>query len=317
MMLFHLLILLISSLALIQATIKIIHALEKISHFFALRDFSIAFILMAVATSLPELFVGITSAVADAPALSLGNVLGSNIVNLTLVIGLVVLVSGGINARSIIVRRDALYMAVFATVPILMLLDGLFSRIDSIIVLVFYFLYLTRLLSQRTAFKERHNHVTAKEALLNFWIFIAGVAVLLLSAEGIVFASKRIALDLGIALSLVGMFFVSLGTSLPEIVFELKAVKRNQSGLALGDLVGSVVANATLVLGVTGLIRPIEVDFLNVFLAPVIYLLVALLIFEVFVRTDKKLVSWEGLLLVLMYIMFLLTEIGLQYYRPV
>lgn len=309
----HLFLLIISSLVLVKATTLIIKALGKLSSFFGLREFSVAFILMATATSLPELFVGITSALEGAPTLSLGNVLGSNIVNLALVTGVVVLASGGIQARSIIVRRDSLLMAIYALVPVVLLYDKVISRGDGLIMLFFYALYVFKLVSQRSSLRQLGNHVTAKQAVLNMGVFLLGVTVLLGSAAVLVRSAREIAEGFNVSLGLVGVLFISLGTSLPEIVFELKAVKKQSSSLALGDLVGSVVSNATLVLGITALIYPIHVESLQVFLAPIIYLLVVLLVFEIFVRTDKKLVVWEGLFLIMIYIAFLLTELGLGY----
>lgn len=308
----HLVLLGLFSFLLVQASIRIINSLTTLSRFLALREFSIAFILMALATSLPEIFVGITSALENTPVLSLGNVLGSNIANLTLVTGIVVLSCRRLFARSIIVRRDALYMAVYSSVPLLLLLDSNLSRIDGVILILFYFFYLGKLLQQRSSFKERHNHIARKEASRSLIIFTIAVLVLLASAEGIVYSAEKIAVDLGIPVSLVGLFFVSLGTSLPEIVFELKAVENKHSGLVLGDLVGSVVTNSTLVLGITALIRPIHIQSLDIFLTPIIYLIVVLAAFEIFVRTDKKLVTWEGLFLIITYILFLLTELGLE-----
>ncbi|MBU0708527.1 sodium:calcium antiporter [Patescibacteria group bacterium] len=313
LIIFHLLLLIISSIVLVKATTVIIIALEKMSRFLKLREFSIAFILMAIATSLPELFVGITSAIEGTPILTLGAVLGSNIVNLTLVTGIAVIASRGIPARSIIFRRDALYMAIYAAIPLILLSDRVLSRGDGVIILIFYGLYLVKLINQRSLFKKRSDHVTSREALYNLTLFIVSVVVLLISADVLVRVAVRIAGDFNIGLGLVGIIFIAIGTSLPELVLEIRAVQKQHASLALGDLVGSVVANSTLVLGIAAIISPIEVDLLDIFLVPLLYLFVILVIFEVFVRTDKKLVIWEGVFLFMMYIAFLLTELALGY----
>jgi len=309
------LLLAIASLVLIYASSKVVHSLEKLSHFFALREFSVAFILMALATSLPEVFVAISSALEKTPAIALGNALGSNILNLTLVAGIIILASKGIPARSVIVRHDALIMMAFAIAPLLLLSDKVLSRWDGTVLILFYLFYLFTLLRQRSAFKERHNHVTKTEALKSLLGFASGVAFLLGASDVLVRISREMALMLGVPLGLVGILFVALGTSLPEIAFELKASRKGNSGLALGDLVGSVVTNATLVLGITSVITPIKIPSLTIYLSSVLYLITTLISFEIFVRTDKKLVHWEGVFLIFIYVCFLLTEMSLEYLR--
>ncbi len=302
-----------ASLLLIRTTREIIFSLDKISRHFALSEFSTAFILMAVATSLPEVFVGVTSALEGASLVSLGNVLGSNILDLTLVAGIVALMSRQVVARSLIVRRDALYMAFYLFFPFFLLLDKTLSRYDGLLLILIYFLYLLHLLNQRSSFARHHNHVSRKQALQALFLFVIATFGLLIAADLLVRAAKNIALDLGMGIGWVGLFFVALGTSLPEIVFELKSIRLNHANLALGDLVGSVVTNSTLVLGITALISPIVIENLWSYLIPFFYLCLIVLLFEIFIRSEKRLVAVEGLILILIYIFFLLTELGFQF----
>ncbi|MBM4402152.1 MAG: sodium:calcium antiporter [Candidatus Cloacimonetes bacterium] len=304
--------LIVSSILLARAAAALVHALAIIAKYLKLTEFTVSFILMAFITTLPENLVGINAALAKIPTLSLGNVLGSNIVNLTLIIAIPTLLSGGIAVRSIIARRDALYLLFYALLPVILLLDGTLSRIDGLILLIFYGLYIFRLLRQRTRFQELFNHLEVKSVLREAVVFIVSIIVLLISSKVLVEAAKNLAASFNIPVSLIGLFLVAVGTSLPELAFGLKAVELKHTGLVLGNVLGSVVANSTLVLAVTALIAPITIASFSLIFSAVAFLIVVLLLFEIGVYTDKKLDVQEGLILLFVYILFIITEFGLQ-----
>lgn len=308
----NVILLIASSIVLVRTAAALVHALTVIGKYLKLSEFTVSFILMAIVTSLPEIFVGIGAALGKVPTLSLGNILGSNIVDLTLIIAIPIFLSGGIAVRSIIARRDALYMLVYALTPIILLLDGILSRFDAIILLIFYGFYILRLFQQKTHFQELFNHVDEKLVLREVGVFVVAIVFLLLSAEGLVYSAKNLAFNLNIPVSLIGLFLVAVGTSLPELAFGLKAVELKHTGQILGNLMGSVVANSTLVLAVTALITPIVIHDFSLIFSSVAFLVAVLLLFEIGVYTDKKLDIQEGLILLFVYIFFLITEFSLQ-----
>lgn len=308
----NVILLIASSIVLARTAAALVHALAVIAKYFKLTEFTVAFILMSIVTTLPELFVGIGAALGKVPTLSLGNVLGSNIANLTLIIAIPIFLSGGIAVRSIIARRDALYMLVYALTPIILLLDGTLSRFDAIILLIFYGFYILRLFQQKTHFQELINHVEEKLVLREVGVFIVAIVFLLLSAQGLVYSAKNLAITLNIPLSLVGLFLVAVGTSLPELAFGLKAVELKHTGQILGNLMGSVVANSTLILAVTALIEPIVIENFSLIFSSVAFLVTVLVLFQIGVYTDKKLDVQEGIMLLFVYILFIITEFSLQ-----
>lgn len=305
--------LLASIFVLAQTSLFLVHSLVALASYFRLNEFSIAFILMAIATTLPEMFVGITAALTHSEALVLGNALGSNIVNLTLVFGIVILASGGIHSKSVIARRDAMYMFMFTLAPVFLLVDSVLSRGDAVVLIIFYMLYIMRLLDQRKSFHEMPQRVSKKEAIHNLLVFAMGAALLIFSAQTLVYASKGIAAELGLSIGIVGLLIVALGTSLPELAFQLRAGKQNDDSLVLGNLIGSVVANSTLVLAITALVRPINIQNVSMYITSVIFLGIVLVLFEVIVRQDKKLGVVEGLIFIFLYIFFLITEFGVGF----
>lgn len=285
----------IASIILAKTAATLVHAIAAIGGYLKLSEFTVAFILMAMVTSLPEIMIGISSALTGNPSLALGTALGSNFANLTLVIGIPTLVAGGVTVRSILARRDAIYMAIIAIVPMVMLLDGKLARIEGVLLLFFYLLYLLRLFQQRTQFSGFRNHVKRETAIKQGFVFLVGAIFLLGSAELLVYASQNIAAVIDLPISLIGIVLVAVGTSLPELAFELKAVSLKHEGEFLGDVLGSVVANSTLVLAITAMIHPITVEDFSVIGTTMVFLLVVLGLFLAGVYTDKKLSIREAL----------------------
>lgn len=290
----------------------VIRALTKIASYLKLSDFVVGFIIMALATSSPELFIGISSAINNVPSLSLGDILGSNIVDITLVLGLVTILARGIKVQGKIILRDT-YLAVFiAILPLLLMLDRHLSRADGIILVLTFIFYITWLWKQRKRFKKFSDNISKKQFLINIFLFIIGVALLLISANFIVNFSTALALKFGLPLILIGILIVAIGTDLPELVFEIKAVRSKREGMALGDALGSVVTQGTFVLGIVGILSPFTIDNYRFFIISAIFLIIALILFTFLIKT-KKALSWkEGIALILLYVIFLIFELNIN-----
>lgn len=201
-----------------------------------------------------------------------------------------------------------------------LLFDKNLSRVDGLILLALYGFY------NFWVFTERHrelitsrgeeeglirrlirriNHQGTKTELA--WIFL-GVALLLFSADMLVRIAGRMALTINIPLFLIGLFLVAIGTSLPELAFELKAVREKESGMVFGDLLGSIVANGTLVIGVTSLISPIRIRAFDEYLLATMTFVLMFALFYIFIRTKRKLERWEAAVLLAVYLLFILLE---------
>lgn len=278
-------------------------------------SFLTAFVLMAFATSLPELFVGLSSAFHKIPQLSFGNVIGANILNLTLGIAVVVLVAGGLKVKKGIARRDALFTSFIAFLPILLMLDGQVSRVDGIVLLLALAFYLKRLFGQKQRLVKVFNDKFKKDwtqfklFLKDVAIFLAGMSLLLLSAEGVVRSAKFFAGAINLPLVVTGIIFVSLGTVLPELTFGIKAIAMGHREMALGNFMGTVVVNSTLILGVVSLISPLKIPNFSPYFVGILFTVIVALIFAAFIRTDLKITKKEALILLGIYALFLVFQL--------
>ncbi len=317
MIILYIVLFLFSVFVLIKSGTVAVKKLVAISRYLQISEYILAFILMALATSLPELFVGINSALSKASVLSLGNIIGSNIVNLSLILGVVAIIAKGIKIKSKIAKRDAWIVFFISILPLLLLVDKKLSQADGVILLIVFFWYLSHILKAKEAFRKRMNHLvrTGEEFLKfsrNLLVFILAIAVLLISSWGVVKTSTLIAEGFELPLVLIGLILVAIGTSLPELVFGIKAVITKHEGMNLGNLIGSTVINSTLILGITALIYPIEIENFNMILTGGIFMVFVILIANFFIATKEE-ISWkEGVILIALYVIFLVLEFLLK-----
>jgi cation:H+ antiporter len=277
-----------------------------------MNEFIAAFILMAICTSLPELFVGISSALAGKPAFSLGNVIGSNIVDLTLVAGIAVALARGIKIGNPALRKEVYGMVILAALPmVLMFIGHELSRFDALILLGAFAVYMYRMLATAHTQRTMRDHVSPGAGIGAFCLFVACAVGLYVSANLVVHYGTQLAVDLALPPILVGLFFVALGTSLPELTFSARAALTKHAPLALGDLVGAVVVNSTIVLAVTALITPIVNSFF-VFVTSAVFMVAITFLFATFIASGNKLTWREGISLILFYAVFVIVELNLQ-----
>ena len=293
----------------------LVAALIRIAKFLGWREFVVAFIIVAFAASVPNFFVGITSALHGIPELSFGDIVGGNLVDLTLAVALAALIAKGLPVESRTVQTTSVFTVIIAILPLLLILDGVLSRGDGIILILGFGFYLFWLFSKKERFKAIYEN--EKISLIKeFGIFlkdlgkvILGVILLLLAAEGIVRSSIFFADSLNLSLALIGILIVGLGNAMPETYFAIAAARRGQTWMILGNLMGAVIVPATLVLGIVALISPIKIPDFSPFAIARFFLIIAALFFFFFIRTGRKIGQKEALFLLGLYITFVIAEI--------
>jgi cation:H+ antiporter len=286
----------------------VVRSLSEVAKHYQMREFVLGFVLVAFSTSIPELFVGIFSALEHIPAISFGDVIGANIIDLTIVIGFAALLGKRVLVEREINKDDILYTTLIAFLPMLLFFDQQLSRIDGLILISVFVLYIIMLIKRRKHFKALRDGISNMRVMLDVIVFIISLAVLLISARFIVETAEIIAIELAFPEILVGLLIVGIGTTLPELSFETNSVRKGFSGMALGDLLGSVVMNSSLVLGIAALIYPITAEFMP-FVIGSIFLMIILGIFAVFAKTGREITRKEGIILILFYVLFVVTSV--------
>ncbi len=322
---FNFLILAIAVFVLIRAGVFVVRSLIRMAHFLNVSEFALAFILMSFATTLPEFAIGLNSAFSGEPLISLGNIFGANILNLSLVLGLVVIIS-----KSLVIDRSSpshhhkAWIAFFIGIsPVILLFDLELSRLDGLILIIIFFLYLARLFHLKEIFEHRKSFwvsfigyfehrtdgLNLKYFFRNLFIFIVSVVIVLVSAFFVVDSAEIISLKIGISELLVGIFIIAFGTTLPELSFGIRAALRNHEGLSLGNLFGATAFNSTWILGLVALISPIKIIDVTSFWVSAVAMVLVLFLANLFLQTRDCISRREGVVLIGVYVLFVIAQI--------
>ncbi len=271
--------------------------------------------VVSVGTSAPELAVGIDGMVKGQGNLVLGNIVGTNIVNLLLILGLSALIRSVPIQRSTL-RLDLPAMIVASVVLLLLTVDGRLSTWDGLVLLVPGALYMWRVVATaRSRALPSGVEATSGEdpprpgrrfVLRDLALLTGGIAVIVLGADRLVGGAVDIATALGVSDTVVGLTVVAIGTSAPELVTTIMATLRNERAIAIGNLIGSSTLNLTLILGTSLLFGPAVavVDHGLVTLDLPVMVVVALLCVPFF-AVNGKISRWEGGLMVASYLGYL------------
>lgn len=253
--------------ALIYGADFIIKESERIALHFNISHFVIGATLIAFGTSLPEMAASMMAASAEKSEMAVANVVGSVTFNITMVLGIVFLISKKMNPNRNLFAQDSAWVIVPVVIFFLMIQDGVIGRVDGFLYLLVMISYLIFLFTDSKEDLEGEiDEDLAKEK------FKWGKTVLLLSigfvltiggANFVVESGATIARTFGISEWIIGLFLISLGTSLPELVVSLVAVKKGNAEMSIGNIIGSNVANFSMVLGAASLINPLRVDLVS------------------------------------------------------
>ncbi len=271
--------------------------------------------IVALGTSLPELFINIFASVKGSTDLAIGNILGSNIVNTYLIIGVAAMIYPISTSKR---TADILIPGTIFATAILWVLanDSIFGREnqsigrpDGIVLLIFFIAFLYFVIFKPDKKEVENVELKIKELTFSrsFIYILLGAAGLYFGGNWIVNGSQKISADLGIAQSFIGLTLVAFATSLPELITSILSARKKNSSLAIGNAVGSNIINIFFVLGVTSLIRPIPFkDSMNMEIWMVIIASSLLILFVKITGKQKNTITrWEGALLIAAYVAFI------------
>lgn len=254
--------------------------------------------VVSMGTSLPEAAVSISASLSGDNAISLGNVIGSNIFNLLMVVGIASVILPIATDRAVL-KRDMPINIGITVVLLFMLLDGKLSRIDAVILLIFFAGYLFLLFRSALKNREEGSETKIMSWFKSILFIVLGAAAIIGGGQLVVNNAKTIAINLGMGETLVGLTVVAFGTSLPELVTSIVAAKKGESGIAMGNVVGSCIFNILFILGITGAIKPLAAG-VEFFIDTGILIGVSLIML-LFAFTKRKTDRLEGAACVLIY----------------
>ena len=300
---------------------KFITTLTEVAKYLRWREFIIAFFVMGIASSLPNLFVDLNAALRGLQQISFGDIMGGNLVDLSLAMAIAVLMSRKfISTESRMVQGSAIMTIIVAILPwALVLRTGGLDRIDGIILILSFFAYSWWLFSKDSRFKKIYRGKSIKNInrkstfVWDLIKMLVILATLLVASYAVVYSAQYFAQTFKVSLALVGVLIVALGNCFPETYFAVISARKEENWVVLGDMMASVIVCGTLVLGVVALVAPFTIKDFSPFIIARIFMIIASIFYLLFIVSGRKITKKEGLILLLVYILFLLTEIFFKF----
>ncbi|MEK7167523.1 MAG: calcium/sodium antiporter [Patescibacteria group bacterium] len=279
---------------------------------FKITNIVIGLTIVAFGTSMPEFFINLVSNLRGSSDLAAGNIIGACIANIFLISGLAALIHPvKINGHKI---WKELLLGLAAIIALFILLNDFWlnnpsflGRMDGIILVIFFFGFLYYVIGVRKAKKENHGQAPDFHPLISIIYIIVGVLGLGIGGHLVVANAVKIAREFGLSQTLIALTVISLGTTLPELVTALIATIKKKAGLAIGNIIGSIIFNVAFILGLNAIIKPIPFnpDFNSDLLVAVVGIII-LIFFVVNGRKPKTISRFEGALLFLGYLGYLI-----------
>lgn len=293
---------------------RIIRYVLLISKALGLSQMAAGFILLSIITSLPELSVSTVASLAGEGGLSVGNVLGSNVANLTIILGLAILFSRKtINIDGESNKELVQFLFISSIIPLFIVQRGSLGPVLGIVLLVL-FAYFGITVSRKTETNLLDEEPTSeKEKGISMILikFLIGIALIIILSKFAVDSSIDIADFVGLPSSIIGATIIGLGTSLPELATTIQALKQGFVSMALGNLLGSCITNITLILGVSSMLSFSDVNVLAV-QSIMFYVLLSSLSVWYMVGSSGCLTKKRALILCIIYIAFILQQVGVS-----
>lgn len=268
---------------------------------FGVSQMVIGLTIVAMGTSMPELCVSMVSALKGTPDLAVGNVVGSNTLNTLLIVGCSALVAPIMVKRSS-VRRDIPFAVLASLLMLIFCLDGGIDRLDAALLFILFavFMFVTVKYGKNEGTEAKTTAAPLGKAAL---LLVVGLVCLILGSNLFVDNASFIASTLGVSDAVIGLTIVAGGTSLPELATSMVSAKKGNSDIAIGNVIGSNVFNILMIIGVTGLVKPMHIK--GITSLDLIVMLASMLLLWFFCRTTYKVKRWEGAVLAISYITYL------------
>lgn len=259
--------------------------------------------IVAMGTSMPEFCVSFVSAIKGTPDLAVGNIVGSNIFNSLFIVGCAALVAPMTILHST-VRRDIPFALVSSVMLLMMCLDSTISRLDAAILFLFFVVFMVITVRGARQGGDAEEAQQAEEKPKSpAWaaaMIVVGLALLIGGSNVFVDNASALASSLGVSDAVIGLTIVACGTSLPELATSVVSARRGQSGIAIGNVLGSNVFNILMILGITGIIQPMQIS--GITSVDLSMLVASMILLWLFSYTKYTLSRWEGAVLVAVFL---------------
>lgn len=280
---------------------------ERIAEGFHMSKYLVGFLVVSFVAILPETFIAINAAIQGEPSLGIGTLFGSNVIDLTLIFAILTLIAGkrGIRIEKSMLKKLRIY-PLFLTIPLLLGLDGHFGREEGAALIIIGIIFYYYMFRRSVGLSSKASEIRSRAK--NIFFFLLSMVLLLVGAHFTSQSAVSLAEGLNVNPILIGVLIVSFGTTLPELSFSAKAIKNKKDALAIGDMLGSVLADATIVVGIVAMISPVTFSRSIAYVAGG-FMVVSSLILLYFMHTNRRISRREVIVLVAVWVAYILAEL--------
>jgi cation:H+ antiporter len=282
---------------------------KQVGTAFGMSNFAIGVLIVGLGTSVPELASSLAAVFNGTTEIVLANVVGSNITNILLIVGVMAILGGPIMINKNLIKTELPIFFIATVHFVATIIDGVVDRVEALLLVGTLIAYIWYLLSS----SKEPNHSSDKKhreavQLSSFVFIILGLAAVLIGAHYTVSSTIILATGLAVPIGLVSIAAIAIGTSLPELFVSIQAVRNNETDLAIGNIFGSNAFNILLVVGIPGLITPLMADVVVMELGLLILVAASLILFVT--GLARQIQKWEGVMMILFFIFFLVKLIA-------
>lgn len=288
----------------------IIKNVSKFSHLLRVSAFSLSFFLLGFLTTLPELTVGLNAIFDKKPEVFVGNLIGGVIVLFSLIIPLLAFINGKIILNHDLENKNLLIVLFYLLLPLAFVADQKLELLEGIFLIVYYLLIFYLLEKRQTLWEKITNEFInhQKPFLIDIFKIFLGVIIVIFASHFIAKKTIFFANFFHVSPFFVALIILSIGTNLPELSFVIRSIKEKKESIAFGDYLGSAAANI-FVLGLLTVVNGESVYIPDHFYQYAIFILLSLILFYLFIKSEKKLTAKEGLILLFIYLIYLILKI--------
>ncbi|MFA5141633.1 MAG: sodium:calcium antiporter [Candidatus Woesearchaeota archaeon] len=290
----------------IQSANYAVGAISSYAKTTGISDYLIGFLVVSIGTTFPDISTSIFASIANQGSLVLGEVLGASIFSLTFVLGFMAIIGGKVKIDKSIQKTLALILTL-SMFAIMLGIDGIYSRVDGFVLLTIFLIYVFIMVWKEGQTGKLKKSVPFKFLWTDIVVFGGALSALLLSARWLVITSSQIAEILEVPSFFIGLVLVAIGNTVPEFLVSIKALLEGAMDISIGNLVGSIILNFYLVLGIAAAVAPIYVEYYSFMISAwlLLFLLATVLVFS----SRKAINRWQGFFYLLAYVIFVYAQI--------
>jgi cation:H+ antiporter len=305
--LFHSVVILVSLFIMFKAADLLVEGISDYAHKLGLSEAIIGLVVVAMAASAPEIVSSVTGFMSGQENVGFGAILGTNMVHVGFALGLLALIGRKTKLEAGLFSKNKLMMWAALMLPLLLGLDGEISRVDGVLLLVAFGLYLMNLWRMEGTLGRMKKNVQLRSIWKDAFIFVGCLVAILLAGRWLVFSSVNLANSFNIPPYFIALTIIGIGATMPDIAVELRSILREHEAVGLGDLLGSLMIEFLLFFGIMALISPLKVNVSTILNA---FIFLAISISTLMIILRGKYLTWKhGLLFMAYFAAFLAIEI--------